>query len=71
MRQAFYSGALGARGINELISYADTQTAYDNNVYTVTSTYYGGSGNFTMYITHPTPSKRPIRSAYFHMTRPN
>ena len=29
-RQALYDGALGARGIYELRSYVDLETAYDN-----------------------------------------
>ena len=43
-RQALYDGALGARGIHELRSYVDPETAYDNNAYTITSTYHGGTG---------------------------
>ncbi|KAK3169511.1 hypothetical protein OEA41_008895 [Lepraria neglecta] len=38
--QAMYDGALGARGIHELRSYVDPETAYDNNAYTITSTYH-------------------------------
>ncbi|KAK3178843.1 hypothetical protein OEA41_000980 [Lepraria neglecta] len=53
-RQALYDGALGARGIHELRSHVDPHTAYDNNAYTITSTYHGGTGDLTIYTTHPT-----------------
>ncbi len=70
-RQALYDGALGARGIHELRSYVDPGTAYDNNAYTITSTYHGGSGTLTMYTTHPAPSKDPKTSAEYRMTQLN
>jgi len=54
--QALYDGALGARGIHELRSYVDPETAHDNNAYTISSTYHGGSGDLTIYTTHPTQS---------------
>ena len=43
----------------ELRSYVDPETVYDNNTYTITSTYHGGPGNLTIYSTHPTPSNNP------------
>lgn len=52
-RQALYDGAFGARGIHKFRSYLDPETAYDNNAYTITSTYHGGSGDLTIYTTHP------------------
>ena len=68
-RQALYNGALGARGIHELRSYVEPRTAYDNNAYTITSTYHGGSGTLTMYTTHPTPSESPTKTTEYHMTQ--
>ena len=56
-RQALYNDALGARGVHELRSYVNPETAYDNNAYTIPSTYYGGSETLTMYTTYPTPSE--------------
>jgi len=54
--QALYNGTLGARGMHELRSFVDPKTAHDNNAYTITSTYHGGSGDLTIYTTHPTQS---------------
>ena len=70
-RQALYDGALGARGIHELRSYMDPQTSYDNNAYTITSTYHGGSGTLNIYTTHPTPFESPAISSEYHMTQLN
>ena len=70
-RQALYDGALGARGIHVLRSYIHPETAYDNNAYTITSTYHGGSGTLTMYTTHPAPSKDPKTSTEYRMTQLN
>ena len=67
--QAMYDGALGARGIHKLRSYVDPETAYDNNAYTITSTYHGGTGTLTMYTTHTTLSKDPKSSAEYRMTQ--
>ena len=68
-RQALYDGALGARGIHELRSYVDPETAYDNNAYTITSTYHGGSGDLTIYSTHPAPSNNPQNPIEYRMTQ--
>ncbi len=67
--QALYDGALGARGIHELRSYVDPGTAYNNNAYTITSTYHGGSSDLTIYSTHPTPSKDPQNPIEYRMTQ--
>ena len=55
-RQALYNGALDTRGVHELRLYVDPETAYDNNAYTITLTYYSGSGDLTIYITYSTLS---------------
>jgi hypothetical protein len=52
-RQASYDGALGARGIHCLQSYKQPEPQYDNNAYTLTSIYHGGT--LKMYTSHPTP----------------
>lgn len=66
-RRACYDGAMGARGIQEFRSFGaeGSKTLYDNNTYTITSTYQ--NGNLKIYTTHPVPSTDPERSEY-HMT---
>lgn len=66
--QAMYDGALGARGIHELRSYVDPETAYDNNAYTITSTYHP-SGLLTMYTIHPVQSANPNHQTEYRMTQ--
>lgn len=51
MRQACYNGAVGARGMHSLQSYQQEKSFYDNNAYTITSTYHGGQ--LKLYTTHP------------------
>ncbi|KAL9023439.1 MAG: hypothetical protein Q9196_007198 [Gyalolechia fulgens] len=55
-RQALHDSALGARGVHKLRSYTDPETLCDGKAYTITSTYHGGTGDLTIYSTHPTPS---------------
>ena len=50
-RQATYNGALGAKSMRALQSYRDDDVTYDNNAYTITSTYY--SGILQMFTSHP------------------
>jgi len=67
-RQACFDGALGARGIHKLRSFeADPTLVYDNNAYTITSTYH--DGQLKMYTVHPTRSTAPIDSPEYHMTQ--
>ena len=68
-RQALYDGALGARGIHELRSYVGQETLHDNNAYTITSTYHGGSGALKLYTIHCTRSTDPNRNYEFRMTQ--
>ena len=70
-RQALYDGALGARGVHKLRSYVDLETAYDNNAYTITSTYHGGTGALKLYSTHLTPSMSPEIPIEYRMTQLN
>ncbi len=67
--QALYDGAIGARGIHELRSHVDPKMAYDNNAYTITSTYHGGSGDLTIYTTHPTLSNDAQNLTEYRMTQ--
>ena len=66
-RQALYDGALGARGIQQLRSYVDGKTSYDNNAYTITSTY--DAGLLKLYTIHPTRSTRSKMLSEYRMTR--
>ena len=67
--QALYDGALGARGIHELRSYIDEEPLYDENAYTITSTYHGDTGDLTIYSMHPTLSKNPSNPIEYRMTQ--
>ncbi|KAF2804455.1 uncharacterized protein BDZ99DRAFT_397979, partial [Mytilinidion resinicola] len=49
-RQAYYDGALGARGMHSLQLYGKDKPVSDNNAYTVTSIYHGGT--FKMYTSY-------------------
>ena len=66
--QALYDGALGARGIHELRLYIGQETLFDNNTYTITSTYHH-SGLLIMYTTHLTASESPTNSIEYRMTQ--
>ncbi|KAK5086187.1 hypothetical protein LTR70_007432 [Exophiala xenobiotica] len=49
-RQAYYDGALGARGIHSLQFYCQESSSYDNNAYTISSVYHDGT--LKMYTSH-------------------
>ncbi len=70
-RQACYDGALGARGVHELRSRVDQETAFDNNAYTITSTYHGGAGVLSIFTTHATPSNNVEVPIEYRMTQLN
>ena len=70
-RQACYDGALGARGIHQLRSYINPDTAFDNNAYTITATYHSATGSLTIYTTHPTLPKDPRNPVEYRMTQLN
>lgn len=67
--QALYDGALGARGVHKLRSYIDGETTYDNNAYTITSTYDGGTGDLTLFSVHPTPPKNSQNPIEYRMNQ--
>ncbi|KAM5437012.1 hypothetical protein MferCBS31731_005667 [Microsporum ferrugineum] len=66
-RQACYDGTLGARGMHKLQSYKQ-EPVYDNNAYTITSTYL--ASNLKLYTIHPTPRESDGRPEYI-MTQLN
>lgn len=51
--QAWYDGALGARGMNSLQTYCDLELDSNNRAYTLTSTYYAGT--LTIYASYLLP----------------
>jgi hypothetical protein len=65
-RQACYDGALGARAMHSLRSYGQDEPVYDNNAYTITSTYL--DGQLKMYASHVAPPKNPGGRPEYHMT---
>ncbi|OAX78537.1 hypothetical protein ACJ72_07154 [Emergomyces africanus] len=65
-RQACYDGALSARGIHALQSYRQ-EPVYDNNAYTLTSTYHGGT--LKLYTTHISQSDDPDYHHEYFMTQ--
>jgi uncharacterized protein YdaT len=56
-RQACYDGALGARGMDSLLSYGLENRGQDNNAYTFTSIYHDGT--LKMYTSHRVRSAIP------------
>ena len=68
-RQACYDGAFGARGMHSLQSYGQDKATYDNNAYTITSIYHGGTGLLQMYTSHPTQPISPGGRPEYCMTQ--
>ncbi|KAF2276697.1 uncharacterized protein EI97DRAFT_376289 [Westerdykella ornata] len=68
-RQACYDGALGARGMHSLQSHGRVEPVYDNNAYTVTSTYHDGT--LKMYTSHVASPCTPGGRPEYHMTQIN
>lgn len=64
-RQACYEGAMGARAIQRLQSYGQPEPVYDNNAYTITSTFDGRQ--LMMYTTHLTAPVNPGGRPEYHM----
>ena len=68
-RQACYDGALGARGIQSLQSYGQSEPVYDNNAYTITSIY--NDGTLKIYTSHPSQPTGPENRPEYYMTQLN
>ncbi|CBX99673.1 hypothetical protein LEMA_P089120.1 [Plenodomus lingam JN3] len=64
---ACYDGALGARAIHTLRSYKQDEPVYDNNAYTMTSIYHGGT--LKMYTSHVVSPRSPGGRPQYHMTQ--
>ena len=52
-RQALYDGALGARAMHKLQTYANPKVGHDGKAYTIAMTYSPSNGSLHMYATHP------------------
>ena len=64
--QACYDGALGARSMHSLQSYGQDESAYDNNAYSISSTYHSGTGTLQMYTSHLSqPKSAEDRPEYY------
>jgi hypothetical protein len=68
-RQSCYDGAVGARAMQHLQSYGEPEPVYDNNAYTITSTFDGE--HLHMYTTHPTQPANPGDPPEYHMNQLN
>lgn len=62
-RQACYDGVVGARDMRKLATFEmkNSETIYDNNAYTITSTYHSVIGTLQMYTIHSTKSIKSIK----------
>lgn len=68
-RQACYDGALGARGIHRLQAYGQDESVYENNAYTITSTYH--NGQLKMFTSHPVQPNGPGSRSEYYMNQIN
>lgn len=68
--QAMYDEALDVWRIHELWSYIDSKTTFDNNAYTIASTYHS-SELLIMYTTHSVKSTNSKNSIEYCMTQLN
>jgi hypothetical protein len=60
-------GALGARAIHSLLSFGESEPRYDNNAYTITSIYHGGT--LKIYTSHPISPSAPGAQPGYVMTQ--
>lgn len=67
--QALYDDVLDACEIHKLQSYVDSGTTYDNNAYTITSTYHDDSETLIVYTIHFTLFKDVKRFIEYHITQ--
>ena len=68
-QQTCYAGALGARAMQHLQSYRQPEPVYDNNAYTITSTFDGR--HLHLYTTHPTAPTNGGGRPEYHMNQLN
>ncbi|KAG5995873.1 hypothetical protein E4U54_002755 [Claviceps lovelessii] len=68
-RQACYDGAHGARAMQALQNYRETEPVYDGNAYTYSSIYDAGSSMLELYAHHVTAPMTTDQRPEYHMTR--
>jgi len=64
-----YDDALRVREIHALRLFVNLETTYDNNAYTITSTYHDGFEALKLYTTHRTSFINLNRDYEFRMTQ--
>ena len=67
LNQACFAGAVGARGIHSLQTYGQQVPAYDNNAYTLSTTYHAGT--LKMYAHHPGQPNGPGSWPKYYMNQ--
>ncbi|KAK3642096.1 hypothetical protein LTR56_010967 [Elasticomyces elasticus] len=68
-RQAMHDGAVGARAMFYLQNYGKAIPEYDDNAYTLSSTYHPIGGILQMFATHLVAPPRHGDEPHYHMTR--
>ncbi|CAK7238290.1 hypothetical protein SEUCBS140593_010516 [Sporothrix eucalyptigena] len=68
-RQARYDGAIGSRAMHILQNHGEEEPKYDNQAYTYSSTYHGGTGTLHLYAHHTTAPTSEGERPKFHMTK--
>ncbi|EQL29449.1 hypothetical protein BDFG_07884 [Blastomyces dermatitidis ATCC 26199] len=68
-RQACYDAALGARAMQNIQSYGNSELAYDSNAYTIASTYHDGT--LKLYTSHPIKTVGARHEPEYIMTQLN
>jgi hypothetical protein len=68
-RQAMQGASHGARGMLTIQSYGEDKYVYDNNAYTIASTYNSGASTLKMYTMHPTEPTKPTGYPKYHMNQ--
>lgn len=59
-RQVLYDNALGARGTLGARSFIGPEAVLDNNAYTITSTYHGGTATLKCWAIRTPHAKQPV-----------
>ncbi|KAL9100361.1 MAG: hypothetical protein Q9163_004252 [Psora crenata] len=72
-RQACHDGVLGERGVRKFMAFGvdDSESVYDNNAYTITSTYHSATGTLQVYTIHQIQPIDHENPPEYHMTQLN
>ncbi len=70
-RQACFDGVLGARGIHKLRLFEadDSETVYNNDAHTITSTYHSATGTLQIYTIHQTQPIDPGNPPEYYISQ--